>query len=127
MKNPDICSLRLQVVNWQVGWGAENLWEREFSTGLRVAREEGRAAVDRFFQTCERHAKAGRQILKDLRGVGLASHIGTAGKIRDVFLQTYDLILSVASEVKFFEVKLDEFAPAVAMTKVSDVRFYSGM
>jgi hypothetical protein len=71
--------------------------------------------------------KAGREILRDLRGVGLNSRIGSAIEVRDIFLQTYDMILAVASEVKFFEVKLDEFAPAVAMTKVSDVRFYSGM
>jgi hypothetical protein len=33
----------------------------------------------------------------------------------------------VASEVKFFEVKLDEYAPATPMTRLSDIRHYSGM
>ena len=129
MKNPslDICSLRLQVVNWQAGWGLKNLWEREFSMDLHVAQEDGQAAVDKFFETCEHHAKAGRQILRDLRDVALDSHISSTTEVRDMFLQIYDMILAVASEVKFFEVKLDEFAPAVTMMNVSDIRFYSGM
>jgi hypothetical protein len=126
-RNLNIYSLRLHVANWQVGWGAENLWEREFSTDLRLAREEGRADVDKFFKTCEEHAKAGREILRDLKAVGLVWRIGTPDEMRDIFLQTYEMILAVASEVKFFEIKLDEFAPAVAMTKVSDVRYYLGM
>lgn len=92
-----------------------------------MAREEGRAALDSFFESCERHAKLGRTFLSDLKNVSLVSHIRNPDEIRDFFLQTYEMVLAVASEVKFFEVKLDEFAPAVAMTKVSDVRYYSGM
>lgn len=49
------------------------------------------------------------------------------GEITDLFMQGYDLVLAITSEVKFFEVKLDEYAPAVPMTKISDVRSYSGL
>ena len=51
----------------------------------------------------------------------------TPDEIRDLFLQGFDMVTAVTSEVKFFEVKLDEYAPSVPMTKVSDVRYYSGM
>ncbi|KAI6101305.1 hypothetical protein F5141DRAFT_1066044 [Pisolithus sp. B1] len=39
----------------------------------------------------------------------------------------FDLLGAVLAEVKFFEVKLDEYAPAVPYSKVSDARYYSGM
>jgi len=126
-KSSDIQLLRLQVVNWQMGWGAESLWEKEFNNDLRVAREEGRVAVDEFFEACDKHAKAGREILMCLRAIGLSTRIGTVAEMRDIFLQTYDLVLAISSKVKFFEVKLDEFAPAVPMTKMSDIRYYSEM
>ncbi|KAI6021071.1 hypothetical protein EDC04DRAFT_2607345 [Pisolithus marmoratus] len=41
--------------------------------------------------------------------------------------EIFDLLEVVLLEVKFFEVKLDEYAPAVPYSKVSDARYYSGM
>jgi hypothetical protein len=119
--------LLIQVVNWQYGWGAENLWESEFNNQLSAAREEGQDAIDHFFHNCETRAMQGRDILKDLKFMAAVSCNGTSDEIRDLFLQGYDMVIGVASEVKFFEVKLDEFAPAIPMTKLSDIRHYSGM
>ncbi|KAI6097337.1 hypothetical protein EDD16DRAFT_1522540 [Pisolithus croceorrhizus] len=39
----------------------------------------------------------------------------------------FDLLEAVLVEVKFFEVKLDEYAPAVPYSKVSNARYYSRM
>lgn len=69
----------------------------------------------------------GRDILKDLKFVASVSGNSMPDEIRDLFLQGYDMVIGVASEVKFFEVKLDEYAPATPMTKLSDICHYSGM
>ena len=51
----------------------------------------------------------------------------TPHEIRDLFLQGYEMVVAVTSEVKFVEVKLDEYAPAVPLIKLSNVRSYSGL
>jgi hypothetical protein len=43
----------------------------------------------------------------------------------DLFDQGFELAVVLTSEVKFFEVKLDEFAPAAPLSSLSDVRKYS--
>jgi hypothetical protein len=120
--------LRIQVVSWQYGWGAENLWESEFNNQLSAAREEGQDAIGHFFfHNCETHAMQGMDVLKGLKFVAPVPCNSTPDEVRDLFLQGYDMVIGVASEVKFFEVKLDEYAPAIPMTKLSDIRHYSGM
>jgi hypothetical protein len=37
------------------------------------------------------------------------------------------MIMAVVSEAKFFEIKLDEFAPAVPFTQISSVCHYTGV
>jgi hypothetical protein len=69
----------------------------------------------------------GRDILKDLKFVASVSCNSTPDEVRDLFLQGYDMAIGVVSEVKFFKVKLDEYAPAIPTTKLSDIRHYSGM
>lgn len=124
----NIRALRIVVVNWAYSWGPENLWERRFNDELRSARKHGgQTAVDHFFTECEQHAKEGRDILHDLKFSAAVSCNSTPDEIRDLFLQGFDMVTAVTSEVKFFEVKLDEYAPSVPMTKISDVRYYSGM
>jgi hypothetical protein len=120
--------LRIEIANWAYGWGPENLWEKRFNDELCSAREQsGQPTVDQFFTECERHVREGREILYDLKFMAAVSCDSTHDEIRDLFLQGYDMVMAVTSEVKFFEVKLDEFAPLVPMTKQSDIRYYSGM
>jgi len=126
----NIRALRIEIVNWAYSWGPENLWEKRFNDELHSAREHGgQPTVDHFFTECERHVREGRrrEILYNLKFIAAVSCDSTHDEIRDLFLQGYDMVLAVASEVKFFEVKLDEFAPSVSMTKQSDIRYYSGM
>jgi hypothetical protein len=80
-----------------------------------------------FFHNCETHAMQGMDVLKGLKFVAPVPCNSTPDEVRDLFLQGYDMVIGVASEVKFFEVKLDEYAPAIPMTKLSDIRHYSGM
>ena len=123
----NIRALRLQVTNWAYGWGPESMWEKTFNDQLGTAQEKGRAAVDRFFNDCDGHAQEGREILRDLKFVAEVSCNSTPDEIRDLFLQGYEMVMAVASEVKFFEVKLDEYAPAVPSTAMTDIRIYTTM
>lgn len=49
----------------------------------------------------------------------------TFDEIRDLFLQGHDMVLSVTSEVKFFEVNLDKYCPAVLSTQYFDIWHYT--
>jgi hypothetical protein len=46
--------------------------------------------------------------------------------MRDLFLQGYEMVIATALEVKFFDMKLHQYAPAISSMKISDVRMYSG-
>jgi hypothetical protein len=117
--------LRINIVNWQYDWGPENLWDLEFNSQLSVVQEDGQDAVDKFFRNCESHAMEGREILRDLKFAASASCNCTHDEIRDIFIQGFEMAVAVTSEVKYFEVKLHEYAPATPMSKLSDIRRYS--
>lgn len=98
----------------------------KFNAQLQIARRNSQSTVDRFFRQCQDHTVAGRSILKDLKyAAHMISCDSPHDEIRDLFLQGYDMVTSIMSEVRFFEIKLDEYAPAVPMSKISDIRSYS--
>jgi hypothetical protein len=117
---------RIKCVNWQYGWGSETQWESEFSAQLGIAQDQGQEGVDKFFRACEEHVVAGWEILKDLKFVASASCNSTHDEMRDLFLQGYEMVIATALEVKFFDMKLHQYAPAISSMKISDVRMYSG-
>lgn len=123
----NIRAARLEFANWTWSWGPESLWGRKFDKALQVAREGDREDLDDFFAECEGHASNGRDILQNIRFAAAGSCNNTMGEITDLFMQGYDMVIAITSEVKFFKVKLDEYAPAVPMTKISDVCSYSGL
>jgi hypothetical protein len=123
----NIRTLRIKITNWQYPWGSENAWEKAFNDHLSAARDEGRTAIDDFFLDMEARVREGRDILRDLKFVAEVSFNNTPDEIRDLFLQGYEMVMTVASEVKFFEVKLDEYAPAVPLTQTTNIRNYSGL
>ncbi|KAI5983048.1 hypothetical protein EDD15DRAFT_2179686, partial [Pisolithus albus] len=95
-----------------------------FDESLRKARKKGLASTDRFFKECEIHTREGRSFLRILRRIASTTR---STQWRDTYLQIFDLLEVILAEVKFFEVKLDEYAPAVPYSKVSDARYYSGL
>jgi hypothetical protein len=113
------------VTNWEYGWGPETIWETTFNDQLRAAMDAGQAEIDIFIDKCDAHAHKGRRILRDLKYVADISCNNTPDEIRDLFLQGYGMAIAVASEVKFFEVKLDQYAPAVPSSSLTDIRNYS--
>lgn len=54
----------------------------------------------------------------------LAHHPPNKGpkQVRGAYIQIYDLLSAALTEVVFFELKLDEYAPAVPFSRLSEVR-----
>ncbi|KIK13519.1 hypothetical protein PISMIDRAFT_17939 [Pisolithus microcarpus 441] len=122
---PTLPELRLSIDEWRSDWGPEGGWLMRFDESLRKAREKGLASTDRFFKECEIHAREGHRLLRLLRRLTSTTRSTQWGRQRDTYLQIFDLLEVVLAEVKFFEVKLDEYAPAVPYSKVSDARYYT--
>lgn len=118
----NILQSRLAITNWTMNWGPENLWDKRFRDELGLAKQE--RAIDDFFEACQDHAREGRNILHDLKFAAELKVDSTFEEIRDLFLQGYEMVAAVASEVKFFEVKMDQYAPAVPSYSLTRVRNY---
>ncbi|KAI5991404.1 hypothetical protein EDD15DRAFT_2132219, partial [Pisolithus albus] len=113
------------INEWRSDWGLEGEWLKRFNESLCKARKKGLASTDHFFKECEIHAREGHRFLHLLRWLTSTTRSTQWGCQRDTYLQIFDLLEVVLAEVKFFEVKLDEYAPAVPYSKVSDARYYS--
>jgi hypothetical protein len=70
------------------------------------------------------HTREGRDILTGVKYAGSGSCDEEYGVLMDLFVQGFELAVCLTSEIKFFEVKLDEFAPATPIDSLSDVRKY---
>lgn len=114
--------IRMQVNLWSCDWGPENTWEIGFQRRLKKARQTNQ--VDAFFEDLEVHAKKGRSFLHMLKNVGAGECLGDIGVLLDLFTQGIEMGIQVASEVKFFEVKLDEYAPVASTNAESEFRYY---
>lgn len=123
----NIRQARLNYMNWDWCWGPESQWEKEFNVQLQGARQKGQPYIDDFFRLCQAHANDGRMLLEDLKQAAEMDCDGSPEVIRDLFFQGFDLTVAITSQVKFFEVKVDQYAPAVPMTKLTEINYYSGM
>ncbi|KAI6098186.1 hypothetical protein F5141DRAFT_1010960 [Pisolithus sp. B1] len=45
-------------------------------------------------------------------------------KVTDLYKQVFDLLTSVLTELCFFEVKLDDYAPISPLSRVSESSYY---
>ena len=119
--------LRVAIHDWQTEWEPEADWDRNFNLALRRAREKSWGSADQFFKECETHARVGRRFIRALRQLvqELCRSRGPQDKLCDMFLQVFDLLITIVSEVKFFEVKLHEYAPSNPLSKCSDIRMYT--
>ncbi|KAG2112412.1 hypothetical protein DEU56DRAFT_919876 [Suillus clintonianus] len=123
IKLQNIQDLQVSICEWQYDWGPANIWEKTFNEKLRLAQDRGNCAVSRFFDQCEQHTSDGRALLADLKRVAYAP-CSNGKQARDRCIHIYNLVFDVLSEVKFFEVKLDEYAPAVPLSRLSSTRYY---
>ena len=81
--------------------------------------------MDGFFRTCKTHVVEGWEILKDLKFAASVLCNGTHDEIQDLFLQGYEMVIATALEVKFFDMKLHQYAPAISTATISNIRMYS--
>lgn len=42
----------------------------------------------------------------------------------DLYEQVFDLLTSLLTELRFFEVKLDDYAPISPLSQISEARYY---
>ncbi|KAL4064384.1 hypothetical protein J3A83DRAFT_4101398, partial [Scleroderma citrinum] len=84
-------------------------------------------SADQFFKECETHAHIGCCLIHGLRQLvqELCHSRGSQGKLCDMFLQIFNLLIAVVSEVKFFKVKLHEYAPSDPLSTCLDVHMYT--
>ncbi|KAL4072345.1 hypothetical protein V8B97DRAFT_1870408, partial [Scleroderma yunnanense] len=93
------------------------------------AREKRWGSVDQFFKECETHAHIGCHLIHGLRQLvqELCHSRGFQDKLCDTFLQIFDLLVAVVSEVKFCKVKLHEYVPSNPLSTCLDVPMYTAV
>ncbi|KAI5992957.1 hypothetical protein EDD15DRAFT_2367745 [Pisolithus albus] len=121
---PLLEKVRQLIADWQSEWGAESTWPKKFHEQLKLAQGRGRLASEAFFSQCEAHVEGGRRLLWLLRSIMRKGFRGTGYKVVDSYEQVFDLLTSLLTELRFFEVKLDEYAPISPLSRVSEARYY---
>ncbi|KAI6116968.1 hypothetical protein EV401DRAFT_2073024 [Pisolithus croceorrhizus] len=121
---PPLEKVRQLITDWQSEWGAELTWPKKFHEQLKLAQGRGRLASEAFFLQCEAHVEDGRQLLWLLRSVMRKGFRGIGYKVVDSYKQVFDLLTSLLTELRFFEVKLDEYAPISPLSRISEARYY---
>ncbi|KAI5996961.1 hypothetical protein EDD15DRAFT_2163025, partial [Pisolithus albus] len=116
--------VRQLIADWQSEWGTESTWPKKFHEQLQVAQGRGRLASEAFFSQCEAHIEGGRWLLWLLRSITRKGFRGTGFKVVDSYEQVFDLLTSLLTELRFFEVKLDEYAPISPLSRISEARYY---
>ena len=59
-----------------------------------------------------------------LRSITCKGFRGVGYKVSDLYEQVFDLLTSLLTELRFFEVKLDEYVPVFPLSRISETRYY---
>ncbi|KAI6041991.1 hypothetical protein EDC04DRAFT_2564849, partial [Pisolithus marmoratus] len=116
--------IRQLITDWQSEWGAESTWPKRFHEQIKHAQGRGQLATDLFFSQCEAHIEEGRQLIWLLRSITCKGFRGVGHKAADSYEQVFDLLTSLLTELHFFEVKLDDYAPISPLSRVSEACYY---
>ncbi|KAG1843318.1 hypothetical protein F4604DRAFT_1596882 [Suillus subluteus] len=105
---PTLQTLEILVGKWQKDWGSEStMWNEVFDTELACLRAKGEWATAIFFDEVAQWATDGRTLLESIQDV-MHTHCPYCREhLKYDSILLYDLLVSIISEVKFFEVKLD--------------------
>lgn len=118
--------LQLFVAKWTYDWGPESTWPKMWNEKLRMLRITGESMdFNMWFGQCETHVDQGREILRLFKYV--ASGDGSYGhsELESSITHGYDLVCKVMAEVQFFQIKLDEYAPVINVSReCSSARHY---
>lgn len=106
-----LVSVRHKYHSWTYthSWGPENQWTQAFAVELDGAGGE-RAQVERLLESFSLHCNEGREMLIELNRAGSMSKEvrRDVDVVRDIFLQSFDLLTMILSELKFVEIKVDQ-------------------
>ncbi|KIK18409.1 hypothetical protein PISMIDRAFT_109471, partial [Pisolithus microcarpus 441] len=116
--------VRQLITDWHSKWGAESTWPKKFHEELKHAQDRGHLASEAFFSECEAHVEGRRWLLCLLRSITCKGFRGMGYKVADLYEQVFDLLTSLLTELHFFEVKLDEFAPISPLSQISEAHYY---
>ncbi|KAG1842321.1 hypothetical protein C8R48DRAFT_679070 [Suillus tomentosus] len=102
--SPSLQTLEILVGQWRKEWVSEEMWNEAYDEALRRALSKGEHAV--FVEQCAQHASEGRSLLESIKDI-VHTHCPCCREhLKYDTILLYDLLVSVTSEVKFFEVKL---------------------
>ncbi|KAI6139515.1 hypothetical protein BKA82DRAFT_4364642 [Pisolithus tinctorius] len=124
LEPPPLEKVRQLITDWQSEWGTESTWPKKFHDQLRHAQGRGRLATDSFFSQCEAHVEEGRRLVWILRNIAHKGFRGMGYRAADLYEQVFDLLTSLLTELHFFEVKLDDYAPISPLSRISEARYY---
>ncbi|KAI6023055.1 hypothetical protein PISMIDRAFT_106056, partial [Pisolithus microcarpus 441] len=116
--------VRQLIADWKSEWGAESTWPKKFHKQLKCAQREGWLTTDSFFSQCKVHVEEGRQLIWLLRSITCKGFRGVGYRVMDSYKQVFDLLTSLLTELHFFEVKLDDYAPISPLSQISKARYY---
>ncbi|KAI6023604.1 hypothetical protein BKA83DRAFT_4125142 [Pisolithus microcarpus] len=121
---PSLEKVRQLIADWKSEWGVESTWPKKFHEQLKRAQREGQLVTDLFFSQCEVHVEEGRQLIWLLRSITCKGFRGVGYRVTDSYEQVFDLLTSLLTELHFFEVKLDDYAPISPLSQISEARYY---
>jgi len=121
---PSLKEVRQLIAVWQSEWGVESTWPKKFHEQLKHAQDSGQHAIDTFFSQCAVHVEEGRQLVWFLRSITRKGFWGVRYKVSDLYEQVFNLLTSLLTELQFFEVKLDEYAPVFPLSRISEAHYY---
>ncbi|KAG1889614.1 uncharacterized protein F5891DRAFT_987373 [Suillus fuscotomentosus] len=102
--SPSLQMLEILVGQWRKEWVSEEMWNEAYDEALRRTLSKGEHAV--FVEQCAQHASEGRSLLESIKDVVHTHCPCCRERLKYDTILLYDLLVSVTSEVKFFEVKL---------------------
>ena len=91
-------------------WGPEMHWSEAFNDDLEHAASVGPRKRSQLLRSFDTHCTRGRDMLEELKRVGFMSRDVRRDPmlVKDTFLQAYDLMTCILSEVKFVEIRIDD-------------------
>ncbi|KAG1877290.1 hypothetical protein F4604DRAFT_1580815 [Suillus subluteus] len=92
---------------WKKDWESEVKWNESYGELLSHARHKGGYWMAIFFEECSIHASEGRALLESIREVVHTSCPYCRERLKYDTILLYDLLICVISEIKFFEVKVE--------------------
>ncbi|EGO04890.1 hypothetical protein SERLA73DRAFT_149228 [Serpula lacrymans var. lacrymans S7.3] len=109
---------------WGIGWGPQSGWNKHFHRELDFARVKRQLGVDYLFLRWDEHVRVGRVILGRIK-LFILTHLGRTAptELIAVSLRIFEMIVSLMLEVRFFELKLEEYVAVVPPNKVSDIKY----